>query len=179
VDPARPHRRVPPPPASHTTFVCDRMFCKRSARTPLLERFWFPKSLESWLRLSLVYCNTKEKPLQTSPSPINLIYRTLYYFWQWQLINYWDDCHLELIPRPSSATEMNFQSVFECENAWSGRAGARNRIRKQRFSGTKLLNLESVRDCLSGACEGEYLKESHTQQILSEIGCFLLVHRSA
>jgi hypothetical protein len=38
---------------------------------------------------------------------------------QWQLINYWDDCHLELIPRPSSATEMNFQSVFECENACS------------------------------------------------------------
>ena len=29
-------------------------------------------------------------------------------FWQWQLINYWDDCHLELIPRPSSTTEMNF-----------------------------------------------------------------------
>ena len=28
-------------------------------------------------------------------------YRILYYFWQWQLINYWDDCHLELIPRPS------------------------------------------------------------------------------
>jgi hypothetical protein len=86
---------------------------------------------------------------------------------------------LELIPRPSSATEMNFQNVFEFENAWSGRAGARNRILKERFSGTKLLNLESVRDCLSGACEGEYLKESHTQQILAEIGCFLLVHRSA
>ena len=56
-----------------------------------------------------------------------------YNFCQWQLINYWDDCHLELIPRPSSATEMNFQRVFECENAWSGRAGARNRIRKERF----------------------------------------------
>jgi hypothetical protein len=27
-----------------------------------------------------------------------LNYRILYYFWQWQLINYWDDCHLELIP---------------------------------------------------------------------------------
>jgi hypothetical protein len=74
---------------------------------------------------------------------------------------------------------MNFQNVFEFENAWIGRAGARNRILKERFSGTKLLNLESVRDCLSGACEGEYLKESHTQQILVEIGCFLLVHRSA
>jgi len=22
-------------------------------------------------------------------------YRTPYYFWQWQLINYWDDCHLD------------------------------------------------------------------------------------
>jgi hypothetical protein len=57
-----------------------------------------------------------------------------YFFWQWQLINYWDDCHLELIPRPSSATEMNFQSaISECESAWSGRAGARNQIRKERF----------------------------------------------
>jgi len=52
---------------------------------------------------------------------------------------------------------MNFQRIFECENAWSGRAGARNLIRKERFSATKLLNLESVRDylkVLSGACEG-------------------------
>ena len=71
-------------------------------------------------------------------------YRIPYYFWQWQLINYWDDCHLELIPRPSSATEMNFQSVFECENAWSG---ARNRIRKERFSGTKLLNAQMEHRC--------------------------------
>jgi hypothetical protein len=30
-------------------------------------------------------------------------------------------------------TEMNFQRVFECENAWSGRADARNQIRKERF----------------------------------------------
>ena len=35
---------------------------------------------------------------------------------------------------------MNFQIIFECENAWSGRAGARNRIRKERFSATKRLN---------------------------------------
>ena len=61
------------------------------------------------------------------------VYRILYNFWQWQLINYWDDCHLELIPRPSSATEMNFQRVFECENAWSGRTDTRNQIRKERF----------------------------------------------
>ena len=60
-------------------------------------------------------------------------YRILYYFWQWQLINYWDDYHLELIPRPSSAKEMNIQRVFECENAWSGRADAGNQIRKERF----------------------------------------------
>jgi hypothetical protein len=46
---------------------------------------------------------------------------------KWQLINYWDDCHF--------GQEMNFQSAFECENAWSGsgRAGARNQIRKERF----------------------------------------------
>ncbi len=35
-------------------------------------RFWFPKSLESWLRLFLVCCNTKDKPLQTSAFPINV-----------------------------------------------------------------------------------------------------------
>ena len=105
-------------------------------------------------------------------------YRTPHYFWQWQLINYWDDCHLEPIPRPSSATEMNFQSVFECENAWSWCAGARNRIRKERFSATKLLSLDSLRDCLS--VRGRVFKGiSDTQQILVEIGCFLLVHRSA
>ena len=45
------------------------------------------------------------------------LYRTPYNFCQWQLINYWDDLHLELIPGPSSATEMNCQSTFECENA--------------------------------------------------------------
>ena len=51
------------------------MFLSRpheTARTPLLERFWFPKSLESWLRLFLVYCNTKDKPLQTSAFPIKV-----------------------------------------------------------------------------------------------------------
>jgi hypothetical protein len=42
------------------------------ARTPLLERFWFPKSLEYWLRPSLVYCNTKDNPLQTNGFPIKL-----------------------------------------------------------------------------------------------------------
>ncbi len=45
---------------------------RRTARTPLLERFWFPKSLEYWLRLSLVYCNTKDNPLQTSGFPIKI-----------------------------------------------------------------------------------------------------------
>jgi hypothetical protein len=38
----------------------------------LLSDFWFPKSLEFWLRLCLVYCNTKNKPLQTSASPIKV-----------------------------------------------------------------------------------------------------------
>ena len=41
----------------------------------MLERFWFPKSLESLLRLSLVYCNTKDKPLQTSAFPIKVTNR--------------------------------------------------------------------------------------------------------
>ena len=38
----------------------------------LLGDFWFPKSLEFWLRLFLVYSNTKNKPLQTSASPIKV-----------------------------------------------------------------------------------------------------------
>ena len=125
------------------------------------------------VRSGLVFVSLLARILNTVVS-----YRTPDYFCQWQLINYWDDCHLELIPRPSSATEMNFQSVFECENAWSGRAGARNRIRKERFSATKLLSLESLRDCLS--VRGRVFKGiSDTQQILVEIGCFLLVHHSA
>jgi hypothetical protein len=47
------------------------VYCFPEVRSPCSTGVWFPKSLESWLRLSLVYCNTKEKPLQTSPSPIN------------------------------------------------------------------------------------------------------------
>jgi len=61
-----------------------------------------------------------------------LYYRILYNFWQWQFINYWDDSvTTAMCLRPSSATEMNFQSLsfFECEDAWSGRA--RNQIRKE------------------------------------------------
>ena len=46
--------------------------CFPEVRSPCSTGFWFPKSLESLLRLSLVYCNTKEKPLQTSPSPIKI-----------------------------------------------------------------------------------------------------------
>jgi hypothetical protein len=29
---------------------------------------------------------------------------------------------------------MNFKSAFKCENAWSGRAGARNQLRKERWA---------------------------------------------
>ena len=49
---------------------------KQTARTPLLERFWFAKSLEYWLRLFLVYCNTKDNPLQTSGFPIKLSFKS-------------------------------------------------------------------------------------------------------
>ena len=48
--------------------------CFPEVRSPCSTGFWFPKSLESWLRLFLVYCNTKDNPLQTSGFPINLIY---------------------------------------------------------------------------------------------------------
>ena len=79
-------------------------------------------------------------------------------FWQWQLINYWDDCHLELIPRPSSTTEMNFPRVFECENAWFGRSAQSDKKREVliaffertppgthvRGSQTKLSNIDLV-----------------------------------
>jgi hypothetical protein len=49
------------------------MFSSSLLRTnPFPERFWFPKSLEYWLRLSLVYCNTKDNPLQTNGFPIKV-----------------------------------------------------------------------------------------------------------
>ena len=48
-------------------------YCFPEVRSPCSTGFWFPKSLESWLRLFLVYCNTKDKPLQTSAFPINLV----------------------------------------------------------------------------------------------------------
>ena len=71
VGPARPHRRVPP----HTK-VDDRT-------NPFARAILVAKSLESLLRLSLVYCNTKDNPLQTSGFPIkfegasNLVPETL------------------------------------------------------------------------------------------------------
>ena len=46
--------------------------CFPEVRSPCSTGFWFPKSLESWLRLFLVYCNTKDKPLQTSAFPITV-----------------------------------------------------------------------------------------------------------
>jgi hypothetical protein len=64
------HRRLHPTPR----LCVIGCIVKQTARTPLLERFWFPKSLESWLRLSLVYCNTKDNPLQTSGFPINVVW---------------------------------------------------------------------------------------------------------
>ena len=102
---------------------------------------------------------TFKGPSPASHTVVNFIYRIPYYFWQWQLVNYWDDCHLELIPRPSSATEMNLQRVFECENAWSGRADAQSDKKREvlipffertppgthvRGSQTKLSNIDAV-----------------------------------
>ena len=66
---------------------------------------------------------------------------------------------MELIPRPNSATEMNFTSAFESQKAWSGRAGARNQIRKEQLRAPKHLKREHV-----WACEEEYLRESQTSK---------------
>jgi len=46
--------------------------CFPEVRSPCSTGFWFPKSLESLLRLFLVYCNTKDNPLQTSGFPIKV-----------------------------------------------------------------------------------------------------------
>ena len=48
-------------------------YCFPEVRSPCSTGFWFPKSLESWLRLFLVYCNTKDKPLQTSAFRIKVM----------------------------------------------------------------------------------------------------------
>ena len=67
---------IPAAPApiapSCSSFVPMSAYCFPEVRSPCSTGFWFPKSLESWLRLFLVYCNTKDKPLQTSAFPINL-----------------------------------------------------------------------------------------------------------
>ena len=54
---------------------------------------------------------------------------------------------------------MNFPSAFESQKAWSGRAGARNQIRKEQFRAPKHLKREHV-----WACEEEYLRESQTSK---------------
>ena len=62
--------------ATKVSSACVRavgLFPASALLTPSLERFWFAKSLEYWLRLSLVYCNTKDKPLQTSAFPIKFL----------------------------------------------------------------------------------------------------------
>ena len=67
---------IPAAPApiapSCSSFVPMSAYCFPEVRSPCSTGFWFPKSLESWLRLFLVYCNTKDKPLQTSAFPIKL-----------------------------------------------------------------------------------------------------------
>jgi hypothetical protein len=49
-----------------------RLLVFPEVRSPCSTDFWFPKSLEYWLRLSVVYCNTKDNPLQTNGFPIKL-----------------------------------------------------------------------------------------------------------
>ena len=76
--------RGPPADARVPRFTMNFFFfmsayCFPEVRSPCSTGFWFPKSLESWLRLFLVYCNTKEKPLQTSGFPINLCFNYLSY----------------------------------------------------------------------------------------------------
>ena len=70
------HRAWPTPP-SCTTAACITqrwMFLSRPHEPPCSSDFWFPKSLESLLRLFLVYCNTKDKPLQRSAFPIKIYF---------------------------------------------------------------------------------------------------------
>ena len=77
------HRRVPPPPASHTKVD---VFKSRPHEPLCSSDFWFPKSLEYWLRLFLVYCNTKDNP-QTEwlsdqiqkPKPLGLLVWALWW----------------------------------------------------------------------------------------------------
>jgi hypothetical protein len=54
----------------HMLFISELHKFPEVYGSPCSTGFWFPKSLESWLRLFLVYCNTKDNPLQTSAFPI-------------------------------------------------------------------------------------------------------------
>jgi hypothetical protein len=68
--------------------------------------------------------------------------------------------------------EMNFQGAFE--NAWSGRAQS---DKKRAALSAKRLKREHLRDRPS--VRGRVFKGiSDTKEILEEIGCFLLAHRS-
>jgi hypothetical protein len=64
----------PPPPSARPPAAIPLMSadCFPEVRSPYSTGCWFPKSLEHWLRLCLVYFNTKDNPLQTSASPINV-----------------------------------------------------------------------------------------------------------
>jgi hypothetical protein len=79
--PAHEGLRAPPPPIeSSKTITSYLSSAARVAMHPVSQTLslnWFSKTQENFWD-----------------------YRTPYYFCQWQLINYWDDCHLELIPRP-------------------------------------------------------------------------------
>jgi len=79
-----------------------------------------------------------------------------------------EDVFNDTIEGPRAPAEMNLQSAFECENAWSGRAGARNQIRKERFSAPKRLKRQNLRDRLSVA--GSVFKGISDKEILKEIG---------
>ena len=62
-----------PTPLSCTTAACTSHTKVDDRTNPFARAILVAKSLESLLRLSLVYCNTKDNPLQTSGFPINFV----------------------------------------------------------------------------------------------------------
>jgi hypothetical protein len=69
-------------------------YCEGQYKTPSLQIYW-----HTHLPVFMCVLYSVSVPQTGRISPF---YRFPYYFWQWQLITYWD-FHLELIPRPRSA----------------------------------------------------------------------------
>jgi hypothetical protein len=132
--PSRRRRRRRPgaaPPSRCSPLRAPLRLVFPEVRSPCSTGFWFPKSLEYWLRLSLVYCNTKDNPLQTSGFPIKVICTRLYsptVFMSFRIREH--DCWLAYLTLLSSAAVPRSRRRGKGREGGRGRGGAGAKISK-------------------------------------------------